>query len=346
MVVMLSYWALSDPYEARHDAYGRSITTGLAQLAIEPLLTQDRIALGVIANQAVDIPGVSGVEIVTVNEQALAASGSLTRGQIYRSDVSFNDQIMGSVRVALTEPASRLGDAIGVAAATLLAAPFLALALLSIRLERPVPRQPGRVEVTLHTPRERHFLIAVNLYDQLGMAPEQRVAELNYARIAAGKVAGLYGGDVENLPGTGLLLDFSDGGDEDRPWQVLSATAVLAALLDEEAGDYRLAIHAGDAPAGHRVLMDEQAVSDAALLSAVAKRGTLAASSVFSACLDSGGDLLERTIIEHPLLEELATVGPDSVLITALSGPQQDLVQHQAAHLASHRPATASESTF
>lgn len=346
VAVMLSYWALNDPDQLRHDAYGRSMSTGLAQLAIEPLLTHDRITLGVIANQAADIPGVSGVEIVTVNEQALASSGSLSNARVYQSPVTFNDQIMGAVRVALSEPPSHLGDAVAVAAVTLIAAPFLALALLSIRLQPPLPRQPARLEVELHTPRERHFLVAVNLYDQLGMEPTQRVAELNYARIAAGKVAGLYGGDVENLPGTGLLLDFNDGGDADRPWQVLSAAAVLSELLDEEAGDYRVAIHVGDAPVGHRVLLDEQAVGDAALLSALAKPATLAASSVFSACLDRGGELVERTVIEHPLLEELATVGPDSVLITALSAPQQDLVQHQAAHLAGHRPATASESTF
>jgi hypothetical protein len=346
VVVMLCYWALNDPFQARHDAYGRNMTAGLAQLAIEPLLTHDRIALGMIANQAVDIPDVTGVEIVTVNEQALAASGSLSNAQVYQSPVTFNDQIMGSVRIALREPSGQLGNAVAVAVATLIAVPFLTAFLLSIRLDRPVPGRPANIEVELHTPRERHFVIAVNLYDQLGMEPEHRLAELNYARIAAGKVAGLYGGDVENLPGTGLLVDFNDGGDVDRPWQVLSATAVLAELLYEEAGDYRLAIHVCDAPAGHRVLVDEQAVSDAALLSALAKPGTLAASSVFSGCLDGGGDLVERTIIEHPLLEELETVGPDSVLISALSAPQKDLVQHQAAHLAGHRPATASESTF
>ncbi len=346
VVVMLSYWALYDPFKARHDAYGTSITAGLAQLAIEPLLTHDRIALGMIANQAADIPGVAGVEIITVNELTLAASGSLSDSRVYRSLVAFNDQIMGSVRVALDEPPSQLEKAIPVAAATLLAAPTLALAVLCIRLRRPLRWQPARVEVELHTPRERHFLIAVNLFDQLGMEPGQRITELNYARLAAGRVAGLYGGDVENLPGTGLLLDFNDGGDPDRPWQVLSGAAVLAELLEAETGDYRLAIHVGTAPQGHRVLVDDQEVSDAALLSALARPGSLAASGLFSDCLDYGEEIVDRTIIDHPLLEELPTVGPDAVLITSLSASHQDLVQHQAAHLAGHRAATASESTF
>ena len=76
------------------------------------------------------------------------------------------------------------------------------------------------------------------------------------------------------------------------------------------------------------------------------KRIDIALTYIFGIGRTLADEIVERAVIEHPLLEELATVGPEAVLITALSASHQDLVRHQAAHLAGHRPATASESTF
>jgi hypothetical protein len=207
---------------------------------------------------------------------------------------------------------------------------------------------------------EDHHLVAVNLYNQISMTPDAREAELQHAQAIAGRVASLYLGNVRPLPGTGLLLHFPPSDDRDRPLQVLCATFVLAELLAEyevgDVGTYRLGLHTIGLTVDDEFEAHAAQIADVALLSALAKHMTVAVSATFP-IETLRHNQVQRHALEHPLLDELATIA-SAHLVTGLSPPQQALVTQQVARLSDHsldhssnhsldqEDATASESTF
>ena len=193
----------------------------------------------------------------------------------------------------------------------------------------------------------QHFLLALNLYNQIGMTPEEREAELEQARSLAERVAEVYSADIHPLPGTGLLVHFPDTSDHDRGLQVLCAAFVIARLLENQTGIYRLGLHTIELPSGGTLPEHTPEVSDVALLSALAKHMTLAVSDGFPLRLLQQ-DRVECHPLDHPLLEEIGTAHGRGYLITALSPAQQTLVSQQVIRFSADQEgdSTANESTF
>ena len=122
---------------------------------------------------------------------------------------------------------------------------------------------------------------------------------------------------------------------------------VLARVLREESsfGAFRLGLHLITRPGDESVGLDDPAVADAALLSALAKEMTLAVSgSCYSALTRL--ERLEVSTSAHPLLDQLTTCSPDCHLITDLAPGYQALVLQQTEKLTGQRRSTARESTF
>jgi hypothetical protein len=354
---LLGAWRLSDDSQARTDAFGASLASGLAQLTIEPLLKQNRIALGVLGNRTLALPEVAGIQVLTIDDQVLVASGQVDQGLRYTRPVTFDDSIMGYVRVYLNPPAANtatFGWLLAILGVVL--APPLAVVAFSLRIiARPAAVMPPATAIQradgpeIPEETEAHHLVAVNLYNQFSMTPAARKLELDHAFAIAEQVANLYLGEVQQLPGTGLLVNFPAGDDPDRALQILCATFVLAELLAQyqadDAGSYRLGLHTVEIPVGQDLQSREAQIGDVALLSALAKHLTVAVSGSFPIQTLQSHDQVFSHSLRHPLLDELGSVA-SALLVTGLSATQQTLVIRQVERLSTQWGSTASESTF
>jgi uncharacterized membrane protein affecting hemolysin expression len=345
-------WAshVTDDTQARTDAYGSNLATGFAALAIEPMLKQDRMHLAVISNRILNIDEVADVTIFSADNKVLAATGESASGPRYSEPVTFDEGIMGYVQITLdsdkiASPINALRVALALAA--LLGVPVICVAALSLRLQ-PQPAVASVAEVDFETPgsASQHFLLALNLYNQIGLTPEQRTAEMDFAGTMARRVGDVYSAEVHPLPGTGLLVHFPDSSEHDRGLQVLCAAFVIAKLLEEGTGIYRLGLHTIDLPTGASLPDAAQEISDVALLSALAKHMTLAVSDRFPLRLLQQ-DRVECYPLDHPLLDEISTAHGRGYLITALSPAQETLVSQQVLRFSADQDdSTANESTF
>jgi len=350
----------------RMDRFGNAAARALAELAVEPLMQRDRMHLGVIGNRLAELDEIRGVASYGADNRVLATTGSL-EGRRYTQPVTIDDSIVGYVHLALRPDAfaAATGLRTGALLVVLLLIPFAVAGGWAVtgaardgRLDallpwRPAPPAPPPdpdpdPEVVAETAAEiRHYLLAINLYNQLTLAGDQRDFELSLCLELAEAVAAIYQGQVVNLPGVGVLVDFDHTDDGDRPFQVLCAAFVLLRLLHDEApfGQYRLGLNLTELPADEALAADHDAVADAALLSALARDSSIAVSATVVAVLDNTARLRTRPLV-NPLLEELATSSTDCRLITDLEAPYHTLVVQQAAQLRDQREATSSPSTF
>ncbi len=369
---LLLVWQLTDQQQARVDRFGESIADILAGLSIEPLLKQDRMHLGVLSNRVTEAPEVSGVGVFTLDDQVLALSGELGSPQ-YTRTVAFDDSVVGYVRVSLNRTAfadglEHTGRALGIllviVISPLLVAAGLTLkgqlrsgALTSYGSKPPEAMDAEMGEADDGTADEamveesaieiRHYLLAVNLHNQLSLSPGEREFELSLCLECAEDVTSLYQGQVVQLPGVGVLIDFDHTQDPDRAFQVVCAAMVLARVLREESsfGVYRLGLHLITRPADESLSLDDPAVADAALLSALAKELNLATSGSCHAAF-TRLERLDIQAITHPLLDQLTTCPHECYLVTDLAPNYRTLVLQQTETLTGQRRSTARESTF
>lgn len=381
--------ALTDPTAARMERFGTTTTQALAKLAVEPLLEQNRLHLAVIGNRLAALPEIAGVASLSADQRTLATTGTLGQPQ-FSAPVTIDDSIVGYVRVALNAEAFRTANtprtvALVIAAALAALAVAVGLAVagaarrgdvaellgrrpawLGNRTGRPATEEDPAAGTEPDTPPPAadvpHYLLAVNLYNQLSLKGDQRDYELSLARELAEAVAEQNQAQVRALPGVGVLVDFVPGfppageqpvGDqpageyEDRPHQVLCAAFALARLLHEESpfGRYRLGAHLILAAPDAELTPEDDAVADAALLSALAPDMTLAVSQPFAAALAPMDGMTARALV-NPLLDQLGSSSPDCHLITALEEPYAAMATEQAEQLEAQREATSSPSTF
>jgi len=356
LLVAMSMLALHDHDDIREaDArlFGTSLAEGLAGLVVEPLDGRDRIRLGVLANRLVELPPVAGVTIYTVADEMLAISGETRRGLALIKPVTQDDNIIGYVRITLIRPGSAAARTeFWLALALAFVIPLGVIALRTVswpqrKPDQPVAPIPEETEKQAAQPVSCG-LLAVNLFNQLTLKPEQRGMELEHATSVASSVADLYAGNVESLSGTGLLLSFDGSEDAERSFQFICAAMLLARLLNapDSPGQYRLGMHMVTLPANHAAPTDLLEIRDAALLSALARPDTLA----ISAALYDQVPRPERLLAEpmhNPLLNQLESTEPAAWLVYGLSENHSTLIEAQARELGySSEPATPSESTF
>ncbi|HEX7034206.1 MAG TPA: hypothetical protein VF210_00440, partial [Pseudomonadales bacterium] len=196
-------------------------------------------------------------------------------------------------------------------------------------------------------PPVAHYLLAVNFYNQLALQPAEREFERRLALELAEAVARECHGQVQCLPGVGVLVDFHHRKDAERPFQVICAALLLARLLRDEApfGSYRLGMNLALHPAGATLPVDDAAVGDATLLSALAPDDTLAISATVARALENETRYAAKRL-DNPLLDELATSNGHCYLVIGVAPPFDTLIGQQAERIKAQRDAISSPSTF
>lgn len=359
---------VTDRQQQRMDRFGNVAAGTLAQLVVEPLMHQDRMHLGVIGNRLAATPEISGVASYALDDRELASTGDMD-GPQYTAPVIIDDNVVGHVRITL-DPESFVEGGAGRLSALLVTALLVALAIAiawslagAVRRgdlaaspahrARP-PSAPERgaatdpiADVHQPAPEIRHYLLAVNLYNQLSLPPNEREFEQSLCVELAESVAEIYQGQVVALPGIGTLVDFDHTDDEDRAFDVICAAFTLIRLLSYEApfGHYRLGLNLTERPADEPLPIDDPAIADAALLSALARDGTLAVSAPFSRAMSDQERLMVQPLV-NPLLDELTASSSGCLLVADLQPPFRALVAQQADQLKSQRATISSPSTF
>lgn len=367
---LILLWSLSSDEEAHIDQFGSAIAGALSSQVVEPLVTRDLIHLGVLINRVSALPAVKGASVHGMDNEPLALSGELNSGRTFSEQVVGNGRSLGVLRIHIDEArfdtglsaSFLLASALWVALVPLvvLGASQISLSALDFRANRAAQQEAAEILAALPEPEpEPCYLVAVNLFNQLSLTPDQCSRELAFARMTAERVAALHHGEVLTLPGTGLLLAFGGGHSDDRPFHVLCAAFALCRLLAdaESLGRYRLGLHMLTLEPDEEVSVSDDPVKDAAILSALAKDNSIVA----SAALVEQVPYQQRLVLEemrHPLLEELETIGGGAALARALAPPHDDLIAQQllelkgeaedapAAQSERSGPSTASESTF
>jgi hypothetical protein len=378
-LLLLITWSLLDPRDERMDRYGKATVAALGDLCMEPLLKQDLLHLGVIGNRMVELDEIAGVATYTSDEQLLTLTGKL-EGPEYRRAINIEGSVVGHVRLALdpdafdgsiTDPAKRstllTATLVIVAGAALLVAmlasvlrewragrlelraPDIGAHIRRVRAGAPVLEEIEEEPEPEPEPPEpiRHYLLGVNLYNQLSLKGVEREFELSLCTELAEAVALRYQGQVVSLPGLGALVDFDHTDTEDRTFEIVCAGFALSRLLGDEApfGHYRLALHLATRPGDEPLPLDHPAVRDVALLSALAKDDTLAISETLYEALE-GTDRLETRSMSNVLLDELTTSGPGCRIVTDLEAAAKTGVLQLVDSLKTQRDSIASESTF
>ncbi|MGE0625003.1 MAG: hypothetical protein AB7I04_25295 [Pseudomonadales bacterium] len=347
--------------ETRIEHFGTALADALAGQVVEPVLARDLIHLGVLANRIITLPEVSGASIHGIDNEPLALSGDVRRGRAFPAQVVHDGQSIGVVRIMIDTDAFGAGLSAGmvaVGALWMLAAPLVVL-LLSWLAERPIapalrraakPQPDSPPIVVQEAPEpETWYVIFVNLFNQLSLTREQSVRELSLARAIAQRVASLYSGTVQDLPGSGLLLGFGPGDSDERPFHVLCAAFILSRLLAdaESFGRYRLGLHTLTLEPDDTLQAKLEPVRDAAVLSALARDNGIVVSEAFHAAVPYSQRLVSEPL-NHPLLEDLDTTGGGARLARSLAEPHDQLVEELLAKLDDQAEglSTARESTF
>ena len=352
---LLLLWSITRDDEGNIDHFGGSLAASLASQVTEPLIAEDLIHLGVLANRIIELPAVTGSTILNADDKMLALSGDARRGRTFTAQVVHNGSAIGIVRIQIDEAqfsSSPTADVIVLSLLWICLVPFATLLAgnLVLPARRKITDPPGHVESSVvETEPEICYLIAVNLFNQLSLTPEQYAKELSFARLKAAQIADLYNGQVRDLPGTGLLLRFPGTDSDDRSFHVLCAGFALSKLL-AEADRYRIGLHllisnTEGASESCPAPGEDEWVADAAVLSAMAKNNTLVVSRALFERVPYN-QRIHSEPMRHRLLDELETIGGGAYLAQSLAEPHDELVSQQVAELSYSARSTASESTF
>ncbi len=356
------YRSVEDARSARMAQFGNAAAAQLATLAIEPLITLDRIRLGVLATRMSELPELESVTIVTVDDRIVANAGTrpLADTPLFTHPIEFEGAVAGYVQIAIATDALSAGGftAPYLLLPALIAALLSAVAgyLLGLRLDAS-PEGDSQIDSSETSTEADHgtmeWLLAVNLLNLMQIPSNERAAVLSDVHGRAALVARQYAASTGDLANTGILLTFGDN-HPDQCFRVLCAALLLAETLDDlnEARHlaarrelkFRFGVHVvarnPDGPT------NADAIQDTVVLSAVAPEGSIAASREAFERLPRP----ERFIVDeqsNPILATLATAAHDScVIVSAVADAYGAALDHQAELLRAEADSTSTPSTF
>jgi hypothetical protein len=358
------YRSVEGARSARMAQFGNAAAAQLAALAIEPLITLDRIRLGVLATRMSELPELESVTIVTVDDRIVANAGTrpLADTPLFTHPIEFEGAVAGYVQIAISADAF---SASGFVPAylflpALIAALLSAVAgyLLGLRLdEAPEPEAPADpTDVVDEASNDvTEWLLAVNLLNLMALPGKERAAVLGDVRRRATLVARQHGAVTCDLANTGILLTFGND-DTDQCFKVLCAALLLAESLDDlnEARHlaarpelkFRFGVHVTTRSRAESNETSSDAIADTVVLSAVAPEGSIAASREAFERLPRP----ERFIVDeqsNPILRTLSTAAHDScVIVSAVADAYGAALDHQAELLRAQEDSTSTPSTF
>lgn len=322
--------------ENQDRAIGEMLAETVARASIDGLIAQDAFEAGVVANRLTGVPRVAGVAIYTLENDLLAASGTLEGGIQFTQSVVLDETVLGFARISL-KPPNPAPDwtRVGLSALALLAIPLVA-AFWSYRLRvsKARPRTKPPVEPLRVLEATTHHILVGNMHNQFSLSRGERHRIAAQALAIAERVDRIYLSRSEHLPGTGLLMAFAVGTGADHAFQAVCAGFLMAKCLAAAAapGEYRFGIHTLELDAGESLADHRDSVEDTALLAAVGRPGAIVASESFFAGL-ALPDRLDAQSFSHPMLKDLAASGDQCHQIAGLDQTHQALIESQAARL-------------
>lgn len=360
LVALLAIDALQAERAAREQArFGNALAEQLAARAEEPLLRQDRVGLGVAANQAAARAEVRQVAIHTMDGRPFVVAGEPPGpdATAFVQPVVVADEATAEVRVALNADAFARPFAHTLAIAWPYLTAGLAITLLAAfggprvftwwsgvtPAPPPAPETatPPAPEPLAPTPGTT--LVVANLFADAAsssVAPDALAAAANLAD----HIARVYDADIAPLPSTGCALLFRDDAGADRPFNAVCATLLLRRLLEHwqttEApfGDaehlFRYAVEHFDAPApAPPEFPKSEAASDVLLLSSLAHNGEIVIGQAALAAL-AGTERVHVDPLENPAAAALATSATPGGILRDVAPDYQPLLDAQAREIA------------
>ncbi len=217
--------------------FGEATAEELAQAAVEPLLREDRIRLGLLANRLAARAEVQGIAIYTVDDEPFVVVGNLPPAAVvYVAQAAIQGTVAGYVRVALEAerfslPVVRLlADIWYFHGAGLLLTLGVAFAA-RLRSARPKQHTEQADADPRSAPRAEAgsaYVLVANLFRRV--ADADRGAALEAGLAVAQRVANLYAGHAAALPGAGFLLALPARTSADRGFEVVCAALLVREL--------------------------------------------------------------------------------------------------------------------
>jgi hypothetical protein len=356
--------SVEEARSARLTQFGDAAAAQLATLTIEPLITLDRIRLGVLATRMSELPEIESVTIVTVDDRIVANAGTrpLADTPLFTHAIEFEGAVAGYVQIALAPDALSAGRfAIAyLLLPALIAALLSAVAgyLLGLRLDTVAELETATDSDTAADQpvnEVRDWLLAVNLLNLMALPGRERGAVLTDVRRRAALVADRHAAITSDLPNTGILLRLGDD-DPDQCFRVLCAALLLAESLDDlnkarhlaanAELKFRFGVHVVSRSRSAPEETNSDAIQDTVVLSAVAPEGSIAVSREAFERLSRP----ERFIVDeqsNPILSTLSTAAHDScVIVSAVADAYGAALDQQAEALRAQEDSTSIPSTF
>lgn len=297
--VALAGWHCAQAAQAAADAaaFGRTTAQDVALLAVEPLMRQDRVALGLAASRVAERPQVRGITVHTVDGEAFAVVGEAVPpgSPAFAAPIAVQDSVVGRVTVTLNQGAFGLSFA-GLlrrawwwfAAGLLLAAAGGQLADRrrsrppaaetqgdeAAQAATPSPTVAESVEEAEPAEEGGPFLLVANLFARAGQPPEDREEALHRGLAVAEVVAEQTGGEAEALEDVGVAVRFPGEGQDAAYRAVRGALLLRTAMGQAGLPPFRYALEqmpkASAAPAETVTVMASVAADGQLLLGAAA----------------------------------------------------------------------------
>ena len=348
----------------RMNRFGETLSWQIADLVVEPLLSNDRIRLGVLTTRMAEFDEVDGVAVYTVDNQLISIGGSTTNLQLptFTQRVTVQDTVAGFVRLTLEPNAfeTSFGAKLWATAPWWLGAMILAVlsgyisTLDKVPVRVPADNNSGdeSTDDTSGSPKHDEqpkpasvFILIVNVFNQISLPNEQKVDVLRQTLRIASRVANLYAARAMPLTGTGVALAFDQTETADRPFEVVCAALLLREALgalnrdhyihDQPEIRFRFGLHEGPIDDTNTLLESDNA-ADTVLLSALAPDGRLAVSHAVMASIERP-ERIEGEPVANPAADALTTTSRQFHVVEGVAATYQTLIERQAELIVAQR---------
>ena len=223
------------------ERYGTAMAEDLAHLAMEPLLGEDRIRLGRLAERMAKRPEVRRIAVYTVDNRLFVVAGDAPSldAPAYVRPIAVQDTVAGDVHVTLNAGGFGLSTAQFFADTWLIALIGLALTAAAFHYGSLVSGRRMKAAAALLAEgaagdgqAEQAYALVARLIGQARSATTLGDALSRGAQIAH-RVANLYAGQAVEMPGKGVLLWFRTTAAADRGFEVVCASLLLQRLLED-----------------------------------------------------------------------------------------------------------------
>ena len=344
LVLSIWHFTASGQAHTRLVAFGNTSTHRLSELAVKPLLSNDRFELSTLVNDMAMFNEVAGISVYSVDNQLLAVAGNFApRSTLptFSQEVTVQDTVAGYVRIMINPDAFQTSFSDKFMRSVLWCASGL-LALVGIMfgllLRTNLSESDDSMEEGVSSEASA-FILVVNVFNQISLPAEARARAMSIATARSNRVANLYAAQATPLAGTGVALAFDQTDAHDRSFEVVCAALLLGRALDAMNHDhyteerpeirFRFGLHVGPVCTTLDELLSTDNGRDTVLLSALASDGHLAVSEDVMASITRTERIIGH-ITDNPAAAGLISTSRRYHLVERVAPAYQSLIERQA----------------